>query len=206
MSSTQSAIESTLVENRFFNPDPVLAKTASISSMAAYEALCKEAETDYEGFWARLARENLSWKKPFTQTLDESDAPFYKWFADGQLNASYNCLDRHLGTPTEHQKAIIFESDDGKVTNVTYKELHAKVQRTPWCLAVFLPRACKSGFKMLVPWRLSRPITNSAAAKNCPSKPSSTKASPWAVASRSKTSLFTSARPQLAPWWKVATA
>ena len=127
MSSTQSAIESTLIENRFFNPDPALAKTASISSMAAYEALCKEAETDYEGFWARLARENLSWKKPFTQILDESDAPFYKWFADGQLNASYNCLDRHLGTPTEHQKAIIFESDDGKVTNVTYKELHAKV-------------------------------------------------------------------------------
>ena len=127
MSSIKSAIESTLVENRFFNPDPVLAKTASISSMAAYEALCKEAETDYEGFWARLARENLSWKKPFTQTLDESNAPFYKWFADGQLNASYNCLDRHLGTPTEHQKAIIFESDDGKVTNVTYKELHAKV-------------------------------------------------------------------------------
>ena len=90
MSSTKSAIESTLIENRFFNPDPVLAKTASISSMAAYEALCQEAATDYEGFWARLARENLSWKKPFTQTLDESDAPFYKWFADGQLNASYN--------------------------------------------------------------------------------------------------------------------
>ena len=116
MSLVKSAVESNLVENRCFNPDPALAKTASISSMAAYETLCKEAETDYEGFWARLARENLSWKKPFTQTLDESDAPFYKWFADGQLNASYNCLDRHLGTPTEHQKAIIFESDDGKVT------------------------------------------------------------------------------------------
>jgi acetyl-CoA synthetase len=127
MSAPLSAIESTLVENRVFNPDPALVRTARISGMAAYEALCKEAETDLEGFWARLARENLSWKKLFTQTLDESSAPFYKWFADGQLNASYNCLDRHLGTPTEHQKAIIFESDDGKVTNVTYKELHAKV-------------------------------------------------------------------------------
>jgi acetyl-CoA synthetase len=122
-----SAIESTLVENRVFYPDPTVAKASRISSMEAYQALCTEAEKDFEGFWARLARENLSWKKPFTQTLDESQAPFYKWFADGELNASYNCLDRHLGTATENKKAIIFESDDGKVTNVTYKELHARV-------------------------------------------------------------------------------
>ena len=124
---TSSAIESTLVENRVFFPDPALVKSARISGMDAYNALCAEADKDFEGFWARLARENLSWKKPFTQTLDESNAPFYKWFADGELNASWNCLDRHLGTATEHKKAIIFESDDGQVTNVTYKELHAKV-------------------------------------------------------------------------------
>ncbi len=127
MNAPSSAIESTLVENRVFFPSPELAKSARISSMDAYNALCAEAETDFEGFWARLARENLSWKKPFTQTLDESNAPFYKWFADGELNASSNCLDRHLGTATENKKAIIFESDDGKVTNVTYKELHGKV-------------------------------------------------------------------------------
>ncbi|MDI1270100.1 MAG: acetate--CoA ligase [Polaromonas sp.] len=124
---SSSAIESTLVENRVFFPNPELAKSARISGMDAYQALCAEAEKDFEGFWARLARENLSWKKPFTQTLDESNAPFYKWFADGELNASCNCLDRHLGTATENKKAIIFESDDGKVTNVTYKELHGKV-------------------------------------------------------------------------------
>ena len=52
--------------------------------------------SDFEGFWARLARENLLWQKPFTKTLDESKAPFFKWFDDGELNASYNCLDRHL--------------------------------------------------------------------------------------------------------------
>ncbi|MGQ2978903.1 MAG: acetate--CoA ligase [Polaromonas sp.] len=127
MNAPSSAIESTLVENRVFFPNPELAKTARISGMDAYNALCAEAEKDFEGFWARLARENLSWKKPFTQILDESNAPFYKWFADGELNASYNCLDRHLGTATENKKAIIFESDDGKVTNVTYKELHGKV-------------------------------------------------------------------------------
>ena len=129
MTSPSSSIESLLVENRIFPPAPATVKAARISGMPAYNALCAEAEADFEGFWARLARENLSWKKPFTQVLDESNVPFYQWFADGELNASYNCLDRHLGTPVENKKAIIFESDDGQVTNVTYKELHAKVSQ-----------------------------------------------------------------------------
>ncbi|HEY3049720.1 MAG TPA: acetate--CoA ligase [Polaromonas sp.] len=129
MSAPASNIESVLVENRVFPPSPAVVQAARISGMAAYNAMCAEADKDFEGFWAKLARDNLSWKKPFTQTLDESNAPLYEWFADGELNASYNCLDRHLGTPTENKKAIIFESDDGKVTNVTYKELHAKVSQ-----------------------------------------------------------------------------
>ena len=127
MSTPSSAIESVLVENRVFPPPAAASQGARISGMAAYEALCREAETDFQGFWAQHARDNLIWHKPFTQVLDESDKPFYKWFADGQLNASHNCLDRHLGTPTENRAAIIFESDDGKVTSVTFKELHAKV-------------------------------------------------------------------------------
>ena len=129
MSSPDNSIQSVLVENRVFPPSEATVKAARISGMDAYNALCAEASSDFEGFWARLARENISWKKPFTEVLDESDAPFYKWFADGELNASYNCLDRHLGTPTENKKAIIFEADDGQVTNVTYKELHARVSQ-----------------------------------------------------------------------------
>ena len=125
MSNTH--IESMLVEDRIFPPSAAFAKAARISGMDAYNALCLEADQDFEGFWARLARENLTWKTPFTEVLNESKAPFYTWFADGQLNASYNCLDRHLGTPTENKKAIIFEGDDGSIVNVTYKELHAKV-------------------------------------------------------------------------------
>ena len=127
MSSNSSAIESVLVENRVFPPPAAASQGARISGMPAYEALCREAESDFQGFWAQRARDNLIWHKPFTQVLDESNKPFYKWFADGQLNASHNCLDRHLGTPTENRPAIIFESDDGKVTSVTFKELHAKV-------------------------------------------------------------------------------
>ena len=127
MSNTN--IESMLVEDRIFPPSAAFSKAARISGMGDYNALCLEADKDFEGFWARLARENLSWKKPFTEVLNESNAPFYTWFADGQLNASYNCLDRHLGTPTENKKAIIFEGDDGSIVNVTYKELHAKVSQ-----------------------------------------------------------------------------
>ncbi|MES2281660.1 MAG: acetate--CoA ligase [Pseudomonadota bacterium] len=127
--TANSNIESMLVENRVFPPSDAAVKAARISGMDAYNAMCASAEKDFEGFWGKLAKDNLSWKKPFTKVLDESNAPFYQWFADGDLNASYNCLDRHLGTPVENKKAIIFEADDGQVTNVTYKELHAKVSQ-----------------------------------------------------------------------------
>jgi acetyl-CoA synthetase len=124
-----TAIESVLVENRVFPPSAAASAGARISSMAQYDAMCKEAETDFEGYWERLARANLNWAKPFTKTLDESNAPFYKWFDDGTLNASANCLDKHIGTATENKTAIIFEADDGAVTKVTYKELLAKVSQ-----------------------------------------------------------------------------
>ena len=129
MSATPSAIESMLVENRVFPPSEAFQKSARISGMAGYNALCAEAESDFEGFWARLARENVMWSKPFTKTLDESNAPFYKWFDDGELNASANCLDKHMGTPNENKVAVIFEADDGTVTKTTYKELLAKVSQ-----------------------------------------------------------------------------
>ena len=127
--SSASTIESVLVENRVFPPDERAQNGARIASMAAYDALCKEAQTDPEGFWTRLAKENLTWTTPFTRTLDESNAPFYQWFGDGELNASANCLDKHMGTPVEHKTAIIFEADDGAVTQVTYKELLARVSQ-----------------------------------------------------------------------------
>jgi len=129
MSSASKNIESVLVENRVFPPDARATEGARISGMAAYEALCKEAEQDFDGFWTRLAKGNLQWTKPFTKTLDESHAPFYQWFGDGELNASANCLDRHVGTPVENKTAIVFEADDGTVTNVTYKELLARVSQ-----------------------------------------------------------------------------
>jgi len=122
-----NAIESVLVENRVFQPFPDLVRQANISGMDAYRALCDEAERTPDEFWGRLARENLVWTKPFSQVLDESRKPFYKWFGDGELNVSANCLDKHLDTPVADKTAIIFEADDGKVSRVTYRELHARV-------------------------------------------------------------------------------
>ena len=119
-------IESVLNETRVFPPPEAFIKQANVAGMAAYEALCKEAERDFEGFWGRLAKENLLWHKPFTNVLDESNAPFFKWFSDGELNASYNCLDRHLKTQPD-KTAIIFEADDGTVTRTSYKQLYHKV-------------------------------------------------------------------------------
>ena len=129
MSTPPSAIQSMLVENRVFLPSDSMVKNARISGMEGYNALCAQAESDFEGFWARLAHENVVWSKPFTRTLDESNAPFYKWFDDGELNVSANCLDKHMGTPTESKTAVIFEADDGAVTKTTYKELLARVSQ-----------------------------------------------------------------------------
>ena len=147
MSSSSSAIESVLVENRVFPPADAVVKAARVSGMDGYNALCAEAEKDFEGFWARQARENLLWTKPFTKTLDESNAPFFKWFDDGELNASANCLDRHMGTPVENKTAIIFEADGGEVTKVTYKELLARVGQFANAL---LAQGVKKGDRVLV--------------------------------------------------------
>ncbi len=122
-----ASIESVLQENRLFAPSQDLVSQARISGMAQYQALCAEAERDFEGFWARLAREHVVWKKPFTQTLNQTTPPFFKWFEDGVLNVSYNCLDKHLTNGNADKVAIIFEADDGKVSQHTYRDLYQRV-------------------------------------------------------------------------------
>ena len=123
-----SAIESVLKETRSFPPSDAFRAKATLSGMEAYNAQAALAEADYAGFWGNLARELLTWSKPFTTVLDDSNAPFFKWFADGELNVSYNCIDRHLATKG-NKTAIIFEADDGKVENITYQQLHERVSR-----------------------------------------------------------------------------
>jgi len=114
------------MSSTIYQPSADFVKNANVSGMAAYDALCKEAESDYQGYWGRLAKELITWKTPFTKVLDESNAPFFKWFEDGTLNASYNCLDRNVEKGLGDKTAIIFEADGGEVTKVTYNQLLAK--------------------------------------------------------------------------------
>ncbi|WP_244207060.1 AMP-binding protein, partial [Caballeronia pedi] len=134
-------------ESRLFPPSQKTSANAAISGMDAYKALVAEAERDYEGFWARLARETLAWHKPFTKVLDESKAPFCTWFEDGELNASYNCLDRHVEAGRGNENAIIFEADDGAVTNVTYQDLLGRVSRLANALK---KRGVKKGDRVVI--------------------------------------------------------
>ena len=124
-----STIDSILVEDRIFPPSRAAVEGAAVSGMEDYKALCDEAERDPDGFWGRLANEHLQWRKPFTKILDESQAPFYTWFEDGELNVSENCLDVHLENGNADKRAIIFEADDGTVESITYRQLHARVCR-----------------------------------------------------------------------------
>ena len=112
---------------KFYYPSEEVVKNAAVSGMEAYRALCAEAAQDYEGFWGKRAKELIDWQTPFTQVLDESNAPFFKWFADGKLNVSYNCLDRQVNNGLGDKVALIFEGDKGDVAKVTYKDLLGRV-------------------------------------------------------------------------------
>jgi acetyl-CoA synthetase len=121
-------IESVSTESRVFEPPRDFIAQANVKK-TDFDALNASAAKDFAGFWAKHARDEIRWHKPFTRTLDESGAPFYKWFDDGELNVSYNCLDRNLENGNADKVAIIFEADDGAVTKVTYRELHQRVCR-----------------------------------------------------------------------------
>ena len=110
-----------------YPPPADLVRSAHVAGPAAYDKLVAEAARDYDGYWLRLAREFVAWKKPPTKGLNDSNAPFFKWFEDGTLNVSYNCLDRNLERGLGDKTAIIFEADDGAVTHVKYKDLLAQV-------------------------------------------------------------------------------
>src|SRR5688572_3693185 len=127
---TFMSTEASAADTKLYPPPEELARSAHVGGRAAYDRLVAEADADYTGFWARQAREMVEWQTPFTQVLDESDAPFFKWFADGRLNASYNCLDRHVNAGRGDKVALIFEADDGEVTRVTYAELLSRVGQT----------------------------------------------------------------------------
>jgi acetyl-CoA synthetase len=114
-----------MLEIEKFPPPEEFRKQALVTDESVYE----EAENDLEGFWSRQAEELVDWAKKPTQILDESNAPFYKWFADGQLNLSYNCLDRHVEAGNGDRVAYHWHGEEGEERDITYAELHRDVQR-----------------------------------------------------------------------------
>jgi acetyl-CoA synthetase len=120
-------IESVLSEARKFPPPAEFSKRASIKSLEEYDALCRRAEQDPEKFWGECANE-LSWFKPHDKVL-EWNFPFAKWFVGGKINASYNCLDRHLTGPRRNKVAFIWEGEPGDSRILTYQMLADEVGR-----------------------------------------------------------------------------
>ncbi|MDF1479071.1 acetate--CoA ligase [Leifsonia sp. H3M29-4] len=124
------SIESLFTETRHFPPSPEFAADA-VAGPELYEA----AKADRLGFWADRAREYVHWHEPFTQTLDWSNAPFARWFADGKLNVAYNCLDRHVLAGNGDRIAIHWEGEPGDSRSISYAELTAEVKRAANALA-----------------------------------------------------------------------
>src|SRR5690349_8824605 len=119
------SIQSILTEKRLFPPSAAFAAAAHPDA-AELERLRARAAVAPEEFWAEQARLELHWQSPFSQTLDASNAPNFRWFADGRLNVAYNCLDVQLDARRD-QTALIFEPESGPVRRLTYGDLHAQV-------------------------------------------------------------------------------
>jgi acetyl-CoA synthetase len=120
-------IQSVLQEDRVFPPSEQFRKRAALKAGELQEMYAK-AERDYVGFWADLAAEEIDWHRPFTVPLDDREAPNYRWFTDGQLNVSHDCLDVHL-RERGGKIAIVFEGEPGDVRKLTYAEVHGEVCR-----------------------------------------------------------------------------
>jgi acetyl-CoA synthetase len=114
-----------LLEVEHFDPPEEFARQANIADRSAYE----EAERDFQAFWLKQAKELLDWETEPTKALDDSNPPFYKWFEGGTLNASYNCLDRHVEAGRGDRVAYHWRGEEGEEREVTYADLHRDVQR-----------------------------------------------------------------------------
>ena len=127
MKNAGKNLNSVLLEQRRFLPDPQFVAQAQLKA-DDLQRLHRDAAADPQAFWAEQARRELIWHRPFTRVLDESRAPNYEWFADGQLNVAYNCLDVHL-RERGHKTALVFEGEPGDSRRLSYQELHAEVCR-----------------------------------------------------------------------------
>ncbi len=125
MNSDGKNLNSVLQERRLFAPDPKFVAQAQLNK-DELQRLHQQADADPQAFWAAQARKELIWHRPITMVLDESRAPNFEWFADGQLNVTYNCLDVHLAQ-RGHKTALVYEGEPGDSRKLSYQELNAAV-------------------------------------------------------------------------------
>jgi acetyl-CoA synthetase len=123
---SQDTIESILQEKRLFQPPAEFSEKAHIKSLEEYQALYDKAKADPQAFWAELATQELDWFQKWDAVLDWQP-PFAKWFVNGKINISYNCLDRHLTTWRKNKAALIWEGEPGDSRTLTYAQLHREV-------------------------------------------------------------------------------
>ena len=114
--------------SQVFEPSREFSKNARIKNMCEYKELCHQVDDGYEDYWDRLAKEKIEWFKPYDTVLNESNAPFYKWFEGGKLNVTHQCIGRHLKT-RKNKAAIIWEGEDGSRRIITYLLLYYRVNR-----------------------------------------------------------------------------
>ena len=159
-----SALDTLGTETRTFPPPPEFVRQANVSDPAIYQ----RADKDFEGFWAEQAR-TLAWRKPFTTVL-EWEAPYAKWFADGQLNVSENCLDRHVRAGKGAKVAFHWEGEPGDTRTLTYQDLLDETQRCANALkelgvrkgdrvAIYMPMIPELPVAMLACARIGAPFT-----------------------------------------------
>ena len=150
-------------DHQTFAPDPAFTEQAN-----GTEDMYAAAEADHEGFWAQQARERISWARDFDQTLDWSEAPFAKWFVGGELNAAYNCVDRHVEAGNGDRVAIHFEGEPGDTRTLTYADLQREVSKAANALeslgvgkgdtvAIYLPMIPEAAIAMLACARIGAP-------------------------------------------------
>ena len=166
--NNQTAIESTQVETRIFPPPAEFAEGAHIKSFEEYEQIYERASENPEAFWAEVA-ENLHWFKKWDTVL-KWEAPHAEWFVGGRINASYNCVDRHLTTHRKNKAAIIWEGEPGEVRTLTYQQLHRQVSKfanvlkktgvkTGDRVALYMPLVPELAIAMLACARIGAPHT-----------------------------------------------
>ncbi|MEM9926672.1 MAG: acetate--CoA ligase [Cyanobacteria bacterium P01_D01_bin.50] len=163
----EATIESILQEKRLFSPSAEFSQNAHIKSLEDYQRLYDKAQSNPEAFWAELAEQELYWFQKWDKILDWQP-PFAKWFVNGKINISYNCLDRHLTTANKNKAAIIWEGEPGDSRTITYAQLHREVSQFANALkqlgvkkgdtvGIYMPMIPESAIAMLACARIGAP-------------------------------------------------